>query len=98
MFSNVPCKGSKLSASGMAEWHLRPDPGTDAVARQPGGRTEVPVVDGQPGGILPKPAGEPSRGRKHCCAGTTAGKRTCGPASLRVPMGEYGTSPAPDAA
>src|SRR6266852_4809133 len=38
IFSKVPCKKSRLDASAtaaLAKWHLRPDPRSDVIARQP---------------------------------------------------------------
>src|ERR1700730_2475225 len=55
IFSKVPCKKSRLDASAtaaLAKWHLRPDPGSDVIARQPEYRVHV-SDGGQPAGILP---------------------------------------------
>src|SRR6266581_8763884 len=53
IFSKVPCKKSRLDASAtaaLAKWHLRPDPRSDVIARQPEYRAHVSDGAGQPPG------------------------------------------------
>src|SRR3984893_534546 len=56
IFSEVPCKKSRLDASAtaaLAKWHLRPDPRSDVIARQPEYRAHVSAGAGQPPELLP---------------------------------------------
>src|SRR5260370_6012951 len=60
IFSKVPCKKSRLDASAaaaLAKWHLRPDPRSEVIARQPEDRAHVSDGSGQPPGLLPVAAG-----------------------------------------
>lgn len=67
VFSKVHCKKERLDASGaaaLARRHLRPNPGSDVVARQFEYRADVPAGPGEPGGFLRVIAGKPAcRGR-----------------------------------
>src|ERR1700745_23981 len=56
IFSKVPCKKSRLdtrSAATLARRHLRADPGSDVVARQPEYRAHVSVGGREPQKLLP---------------------------------------------
>src|SRR5208282_4759547 len=67
IFSKVPCKKSRLDASraaALARRHLRPNPGSDADARQLEYRADVSTGPGQPGRLLPVVAGIAAGGRR----------------------------------
>jgi len=79
----VPCKKSRLDASraaALARRHLRPNPGSDADARQLEYRADVSTGPGQPGRLLPVVAGTAAGGRRDGiaiddsadCVGTSA--------------------------
>src|SRR3981081_2223076 len=58
IFSKVPCGKSRLyanSARTLAERHLRPNPGSNATARQAECGADVLFGKGEPCGILPMP-------------------------------------------
>src|SRR5882672_8620142 len=93
IFCKVPCTKSRRDArraEAVARRHLRPDPGSDASARQFECSTDVSVVVGEPGGILPQFPANQSGGRRDdgACGGTEGGVGAS--AVLRVPPDRAG--------
>src|SRR5207245_10362541 len=97
IFSKVPCKKSRLDASAtaaLAKWHLRPDPRSDVIARQPEYRAHVPDGAGQPPELLPVADGTATCCGRDGCAICEPTKCLGASPTLRVSTNHPGAAPA----